>query len=187
VLGIALRWVQFMMARSGGSVRTSLGSSDASGVQQFWDSYATASQPSEAAFRVWTFGDSSELANELAALVLAGTKRGTTSLLRSFHASGESLPEPGDFSIVVDGDGVPCCIVRTVRVEIKPMGDVDERFAWEEGEGDRSLAWWLSAHARYFRRQGSREGFSVDDRTKVVLVRFEVVWPPQFADSSPGK
>ena len=168
-------------------MRTLLGSNDASGVQQFWDAYAVARRPRETNFRVWTFGDSRELANELVALVLAGTKRGTTSLLHTFHASGESVPEPGDFSIVIDGDGVPCCIVRTIRVEIKPMSDVDARFAWEEGEGDRSLAWWLSAHTRYFRRQGTREGFSVDDRTKVVLVRFEVVWPPQFADSSSGK
>jgi uncharacterized protein YhfF len=167
-------------------VRTLPGSNDASGLQQFWDAYATASRPTEAIFRVWTFGDNRELANELVALVLAGTKRGTTGLLHTFHASGESVPEPGDFSIVIDGDGVPCCIVRILRVEIKPMGDVDARFAWEEGEGDRSLAWWLSAHTRYFRRQGTREGFSVDDRTKVVLVWFKVVWPPQFADSSRG-
>lgn len=165
-------------------MRTLRSSNCASGVQQFWDAYATVSGPSEATFGVWTFGDNRELANELAALVLAGTKRGTTDLLDTFNASGESLPEPGDLSILVDGDGVPCCIVRTVGVEIKPMGDVDSRFAWEEGEGDRSLDWWLSAHTRYFRRQGTREGFSVDDRTEVVLVRFEVVWPPQFADSS---
>ena len=44
--------------RSGGSVRTLLSSSDASGVRQLWDAYATASRPSQANFRVWTFGDS---------------------------------------------------------------------------------------------------------------------------------
>ena len=119
-------------------MRTLLSSNGANGVQQFWDAYATASRHGEPNFRVWAFGDSRELANQLAALVLAGTKRGTTSLLHTFHASGESIPEPGDFSIVVDGDGVPCCIVRTVRVEINPMVDVDARFAWEEGEGDRA-------------------------------------------------
>jgi uncharacterized protein YhfF len=168
-------------------VNTLRASSEAGTMRQFWDAYAAANRLGEANFRVCTFGDTPELANELVALVLAGTKRGTTSLLHAFDASGESVPEPGDFSIVIDGDGMPRCIVRTVGVEVKPMGDVDARFAWEEGEGDRSLAWWLSAHTRYFRRQGTREGFSVDDRTNVVLVRFEVVWPPRFADSMRGE
>ncbi|MBV8530331.1 MAG: hypothetical protein JO104_03365, partial [Candidatus Eremiobacteraeota bacterium] len=55
-------------------MRTLQGSNDASGAQQFWDAYVTASRSTEANFRVWTFGDTRGLANELAALVLAGTK-----------------------------------------------------------------------------------------------------------------
>jgi len=94
------------------------------------------------------------------------------------------MPKPGDFSIVVDGSNRPRCIIRTLQVQVKPIHDVDEQFAWDEGEGDRSLKWWLSAHKRYFTRQGAREGFIVDDGIEVVLQRFEVVWPPQLADST---
>lgn len=164
-------------------MRTFLRSNNTAAVQQFWDVFVAASRPDTSTFRIWAFGDGRELSTELAALVLAGTKRGAATLRRSFDASGEPLPKPGDFSVVVDGSDVPCCVVRTVEIETKPLGDVDARFAWEEGEGDGSLGWWLSAHTRYFKRQGLREGFSVDRRTEVVLVRFEVVWPAQFVAS----
>jgi uncharacterized protein YhfF len=30
--------------------------------------------------------------------------------------------------------------------------EVDEQFAFDEGEGDRSLAYWRGAHQRYFAR-----------------------------------
>jgi uncharacterized protein YhfF len=32
--------------------------------------------------------------------------------------------------------------------------DVDEQFAYDEGEGDRSLAYWREAHKCYFTRLG---------------------------------
>ena len=151
-------------------------------VQQFWNEYVTAAQVSESTFSVFQFGDNAELANALVTLVIAGTKRATASLARNYAELGQAMPRPGDFSIVVDGGKAPRCIIRTVGVEIKPMRDVDASFAWEEGEGDRSLAWWMSAHIRYFTRQGFREGFSVGGDTEVVLERFEVVWPSELAD-----
>jgi hypothetical protein len=43
------------------------------------------------------------------------------------------------------------------------MSQVDEAFAWDEGEGDRTRDWWLDAHRRYFARQASREGYELDD------------------------
>jgi uncharacterized protein YhfF len=120
-------------------------------------------------------------------MVIAGKKRATTSLRRDFAKLGQPEPRPGNFGVILDGKGTPCCIIRTLQVDVKPMCDVDERFAWDEGGGDRSLAWWRSSHARYFRRQGAREGFSVDDSTEVILERFEVVWPPELADRRIGR
>ena len=43
-----------------------------------------------------------------------------------------------------------------VQVDIVPFGDVDEAFAWDEGEDDRSLAVWrVNGHIRYFSRQAA--------------------------------
>ena len=100
----------------------------------------------------WAFGDSPEMADALLALVLSGTKRATAGALWEYEAEGESLPEPGDLSIVLDGAGNPACIIETTEVRILPMHDVDAAFAFDEGEGDRTLAWWREAHERFFRR-----------------------------------
>jgi uncharacterized protein YhfF len=146
-------------------------------VQSFWDAYATSARSSVKEFVVVRFGDCIHLADELATQVVAGKKRATTSLLRDFTELGRRIPEPGDFIVVIDGKNTPRCIVCILQVEIKALGEVDETFAWDEGGGDRSLQWWRSAHARYFKRRGVREGFAVNDHTQVILARFEVVWP----------
>jgi uncharacterized protein YhfF len=87
---------------------------------------------------------------------------------------------------MLDGKGRPRLIWRTTEVTIKPLFQVDEAFAWDEGEGDRTRTWWLDAHRRYFARQTSRERFELDDDILTVFERFEVVWPLDVADMVTG-
>jgi len=96
---------------------------------------------------------SPEMATELADLVIAGIKRATASLARDYCEGREPTPTPGDFVMMLDGEGRPRFIWRTTEVMIKPLSEVDEAFAWDEGEGDRTRDWWVDAHRRYFARQ----------------------------------
>jgi hypothetical protein len=47
---------------------------------------------------VGTFGDSPEMATELADLVMAGIKGATASLARDYGEGREPMPQPGDFA-----------------------------------------------------------------------------------------
>ena len=58
------------------------------------------------------------------------------------------------------------------------MAEVGAEFAFEEGEGDRSLAWWLEAHRAFWRREAEREGFEYSDDLDVCCERFELAWAP---------
>ena len=148
----------------------------------FWSEFIAHSGRLAESHVVVAFGDSPAMATELAELVVAGTKRATASLLRDYDDGGEALPRVGDFVLVVDGEEKPRCIWRTTRVDIQPLIAVDDAFAWEEGEGDRSRDGWLEAHRGYFRRQAAREGFAMHDAIETVFERFEVVWPLAIAD-----
>ena len=122
------------------------------------------------------FGDSKELADELIALVLAGTKRATAAAVVEFERAGESIPEPGGLWIACDGSGIPRALLRTTEVRVGPLSSVDQAFAWDEGEGDRTRHWWFDAHERFFRRflPTIGETFSADLPT--VFERFEVLF-----------
>lgn len=139
-----------------------------------WEDYVAASGV-DGGYTAWPFGSPSEpdLADELAELVLNGPKRATAGLLAEYEDEDEPLPQVGDHSVILDGRGLPVCIVRTTWLETRPMRDVDEQFAWDEGEGDRTLQWWKEAHIRFFARQG----YEVTEDTMMVLERFELVWP----------
>ena len=88
----------------------------------------------------------------------------------------------GDHWIVADGDGIARGVLRSIELRIGRLDSVDVRFAWDEGEGDRSLDWWLDAHRRFFQRSCARIGITIDspddlDALDVVFERFAVVWP----------
>ena len=98
----------------------------------------------------FSFGDSPELADELAELVLAGKKRATC-----WAASEGPKTQVGKQWVVLDGSGVPVAVIETIELTQRRFDEVDAAFAFEEGEGDRTLASWRRAHRNYFGRQGT--------------------------------
>jgi uncharacterized protein YhfF len=146
----------------------------------FWQAFRRHAGLDHDNYVLASFGDSAEMATELADLVMAGTKRATASLARDYDM-GEPMPKPGDFVLMLDGHGRPRFIWRTTEVTTKPLSEVDDSFAWDEGEGDRTRSWWLAAHRRYFTRLADREGFLLDDTILTVFERFEIVWPLAIA------
>lgn len=148
-------------------------------VASFWRTFVEAAGGAdEARFTgAFAFGDGPAMADELAALVLQGTKRATASAHWAYEAEGEALPRPGDLSIVTDGSGTPRCVIETRSVEVVPFHDVGAAFAHAEGEGDRSLAYWRRAHRAFFTRECAAAGREFSESMLVVCERFEVRYP----------
>ena len=124
---------------------------------------------------VESFGDSVEQADELLALVRRGVKTATASLV-----GDEPAPRVGDHWIVCDGAGIARVVLRTTEIRLGALDSVDEAFAWDEGENDRSRRSWLEGHRRYFARS-SPGGVGA-----VVFERFRLVWPEEDAAAAAG-
>ena len=123
----------------------------------------------------WSFGATTEDADELLELVLKGTKTATASALWDYEAEDEPLPEPGALSIVLDGTARPRALIETTGVEVVPFDEVSEEHARLEGEGDLSLAHWREVHRPFFTTQATHDrGFSAD--VPVVCERFRVLY-----------
>ncbi len=119
------------------------------------------------------WGDSPRLADELGVLIFDGTKTATCSALWEYE--GSALPEVGSKTIVLDGQDDPLCIVETTEVAVRPYNEVDASFAYEEGEGDRSLEYWREAHWRFFSRTLAAIGREPSVDMPLVCERFRVI------------
>lgn len=107
-------------------------------------------RPFWAALETFSFGDSPLLADELARLVLAGVKRATC-----WAASEVQKTHVGKLMVMLDGAGRPAAVIETTELVMQRFDQVDAAFAFDEGEGDRTLAYWRRVHRKYFTRQGT--------------------------------
>ncbi|MDH5538629.1 MAG: ASCH domain-containing protein [Rhizobacter sp.] len=157
-------------------------------IEPFWLAYQRANAVKVEGFSASALGDTRAMADAFAELVLSGVKRAHATLLRDFQQELDPLPQIGDHLVVLDGSGQPRAIVRTTHVELRHFNDIDDTFAFDAGEGDLSLRWWLSAHRQEFSERAEREGFEISEQIELVLESFELVWPPPQdpPDAAPG-
>lgn len=148
-------------------------------IKILWQAYLD-TLPDEGAapekYDAWSFGDNPDMADELADLVVRGIKTATAGLLWEYEAEREPLPEPEGMSVILDGAGSPLCIVETTQVEVKPFNQVGAAHAYDEGEGDRSLAFWREVHWHFFSRTCQAIGRTPSETMPVVCERFRVVY-----------
>lgn len=149
-------------------------------MEAYWQEFLS-SMPEDSPYRHRSYiaegwGDGPEMADELGALIVAGTKTGTCSALWEWEAESESLPETGLITIVLNGRGEPIGIVETVDVTICKYNEVDAEFARAEGEGDLSLAYWQQAHRNFFSRLLPKIGKEFNEEMPLVCERFRLIF-----------
>ncbi len=106
--------------------------------------------PEWADLKQFRFGDSPELADRLAYLVVAGVKTATCSAVANgFEAA------LGEQQVVLSGEGRPVAVIETLSLDVLPFEKVTAAQAAQEGEGDLSYAYWREAHENYFQREGT--------------------------------
>lgn len=125
--------------------------------------------------------EASKIATLVGTLVLAGTKTSTASLLWVYEAEGTRLPKQGDLSIVLDGADHPICLIETTEVRIVPFDEmVDERFAYEGGESDRTLESWRRMYWQSIRAECARIKREPSEKAPLVCERFRMVYREPF-------
>ena len=149
--------------------------SDESGFSFYVESMLGGWRPPTRALTAFYFGDGPPLAAKLAHLVIKGHKRASTGWMDAAKIDGTSVPEVGSISIVTDGFGYAACAIRTTSIEVLRFRDVSEAHAFDEGEGDRTLADWREGHERFFRREAAALSLTFSEDAELFFEHFEVL------------
>ena len=149
-------------------------------VENMWGNYLKSIgetlENTEKKYTSWCFGYGDQLSNNLADLTMKGIKRATTSLYYWYEKKGEELPKVGEINVVEDGEKVAKCIIEIKKVTIRPFCEVDAKFAYTEGEGDRSLEYWRETHIDFFSKELKLEELKFTEKNLVVCEEFEVIY-----------
>ena len=114
-------------------------------------------------------------ANLSAELINIGQKTATCSMKYWYESDDEVMPSIGHLQVVTDWHGKPVCIIEVDSVDECQYCDVSADFAYLEGEGDRSLAWWRKAHWNFFAKECVELNIEPSEDMMLVLEQFHVV------------
>lgn len=148
-------------------------------VEEYWKAFIAVDPLIDQAtsYQVWYFGNSSEMARELAELVISGTKTATASLKSVNDIEPDKAPINDGYSVVTDFEGSPMCIIQTTEIRHIPFNEVDAPFAFDEGEGDQTLEFWRDVHRSYFTKEAAEKGLDFDENSIICSERFKLVFP----------
>ncbi|MDO5089220.1 MAG: ASCH domain-containing protein [Leptotrichiaceae bacterium] len=74
----------------------------------------------------FAFGYEENMQDNLAALVLKGEKKATTSLYALYDLENERVPQKGDINIILDSQENEICVTVNTKVYRIPFKDVSE-------------------------------------------------------------
>ena len=143
---------------------------------KMWEDYRKNNPNAPKEYEAWAFGDSKEMADELAKLVLDGTKTATASNYTLYDLDNEELPYVGLHNIILGGDGEAVAIAETSFVEVVPFDEVSIEHAYLEGEGDRTLNYWREVHELFFKKEFNNIKQDFNDKIPVVCERFKLLY-----------
>ncbi|MDD3170856.1 MAG: ASCH domain-containing protein [Bacilli bacterium] len=146
-------------------------------INNYWYSFLTKNnlKKSTLYYEAFSFGSNKIQAKELLDLVIDGKKRATASAKPLYEMTNTPLPKPGDYSIVLDENDVPKCVIMTTKVIIIPFKEMTYEICSQEGE-DECLESWQNNHRKFFTKEGEKNSFSFSDDMEVVFENFKVVY-----------
>ena len=143
---------------------------------QLWEEYRKTNPHAPDQYEAWAFGDSKEMADQLAELVLEGRKTATSSNYTIYEWENEALPNSGLHNIILDGGGEAVAIMETTSVKVVPYDEVTEEHAFMEGEGDRTLRYWREVHESFFRKELEEINKDFHYKIPVVCERLKLLY-----------
>lgn len=144
----------------------------------FWEAFLeeTGTPETTAVSRYTYFGDSEEASVAALEQLLSGEKTAVSHCVPAYLTTKQPMPRVGDYTMVTDFYGNPCCILHTTDVAIVPLPEISDALILQDCPGaDR--AQWLEARHREYASLAERFGFHYHEEIPVLVETVELVYP----------
>ncbi|MFZ4929491.1 ASCH domain-containing protein [Chryseobacterium sp. Mn2064] len=149
--------------------------------KQFTDSLNNSSSELPELTGFFHFGGKED-ATSIADLVISGLKTATGSLLWVYEHENTPIPSVGEYNIITDSDDCPVCIIQTTELTVIPFDQINNQFAFDCGEGDRTLSDWREIYLEYIQSECQRIGKRPSADIPMVCEYFKVIYKEPLAE-----
>ncbi len=140
-----------------------------------WENFREASDRSlPEDFTLLQFGNTKEMADDLANLVMAGEKTATSSLVPVNDHYNRKVSDVGDCYLLLGGNKECLAFLQVTKTDTRSFDSITPQFAKEEGDG--TFECWLEIHQAYYGYQMTLLGETLQADTNLHCEWFEVIY-----------
>ncbi len=145
--------------------------------QDFWAAFLEQTDTPDNSYcsRYTYFGNSEEESVEILEQLMRGEKTAISHCVPYYIVTRSPMPKAGEYTMVTDFYGNPCCILRTNEVIIEAVNEVTEELAAQECQGD--LIAWRERKQEEFKALAKRPGFHYSEGLPVLMELVDVIFP----------
>ena len=145
--------------------------------QDFWAAFLEETGLPENSYcsRYTYFGNSEEASVEILEQLLRGEKTAVSHCVPWYIVTRTAMPKAGEYTMVTDFYGNPCCVLKTREVVIEPLTEVQASLAEQECQGELEL--WRGKKQQEFQALAKQAGFHYNEGLPVLMELVEVVFP----------
>ena len=122
------------------------------------------------------FGTSEEESVAIMEQLVVGEKTAVGHCIPAYLATKKRMPRIGDYTMVTDFYGNPCCILYTADVTIAPMEEIPEDLRRKEYP-ELTPEQWLALKQEESRALADRMKFHYNDGIPLLMETVEMVYP----------
>ncbi len=127
-------------------------------------------------YQVRWIGANDEVTRNILDLFRSGDKTGSVTLPDVVKHTGQPEATVGDTTILINFDGSPGILIRTIKIEEVAFGEITEEHTALDGPKVRALDVWLPLHEPYFNMLLAPAGKTVQPDTPIWFETFEVLY-----------
>lgn len=146
--------------------------------QDFWGAFLEQTGRPETTVMtdVTYFGGSEEESVTVLEQLLSGEKTAVGHCIPAYLAAKRRMPRIGDYTMVTDFYGNPCCILLTSDVTIAPMPEIPENLRRRECP-ELTPEQWLTRKQKESRDLAGRLKFHYNEEIPLLMETVEMVFP----------
>ena len=146
--------------------------------QDFWGAFLEQTGRPETTVMtdVTYFGGSEEESVTVLEQLLSGEKTAVGHCIPAYLAAKRRMPRIGDYTMVTDFYGNPCCILLTSDVTIAPMPEIPENLRRRECP-ELTPEQWLTRQQAESRDLAGRLKFHYNEEIPLLMETVEMVFP----------
>lgn len=128
---------------------------------EFWNGFLEAKGLDRGTkYSLCRFGQDEEASARLMKLLMRGKKRAIVYRIDDKNG-GDILPKKGAYTVVIDWDGIPRCVIKSIRAQVIRFNEVTLEQVLKMGEDD-TVEQWLKRYREFFISTGRGQDFSED-------------------------